>query len=115
MIHLGSIVGEPRDNLLFYLQRIPFNNPRRVVTVETVEPDQFSGVPDPDEVPLVVVTEELATTTAKQVKAYCESGGRVLIVLSPMRDTDEPRAATGEQGSGVVSDDGKVRWGRLST
>ena len=41
LIHLGSIVGEPRDNLLFYLQRIPFNNPRRVVTVEAVEPDQF--------------------------------------------------------------------------
>jgi len=108
LIHLGSIVGEPRDNLLFYLQRIPFNNPRRVVTVETVEPDQFSGVPDPDEVPLVVVTEELATTTAKQVKTYCESGGRVLIVLSPMRDADGPQSATDEQGSGVVSDDGEM-------
>ena len=82
LLHLGEVVGEPRDNLLFYLKRIPFDNKRRVVTVETLEPDQLSAAPDPADVPLLVVTSELRPQVAVKVKAYCEAGGRVLFVLS---------------------------------
>ncbi len=81
LLHLGTVEGEPRDNLLFYLQRIPFDNKRRIVTVETLEPAQFGEPPDPADVPLVVVAEELAPLVAAKVKKYCEAGGRVLAVL----------------------------------
>lgn len=81
LLHLGNEVGEPRDNLLFYLQRIPFDNQRRVVTVESQKPGQFGQPPNPADVPLLVVTEELAPQVAAKVKDYCEAGGRVLVVL----------------------------------
>jgi len=81
LLHLGKVVGEPRDNLLFYLQRIPFDNKRRIVAVETLEPGLLGEPPDPAEVPLLVVTEELAPQVAAKVKSYCEAGGRVLVVL----------------------------------
>ncbi|MCP4945850.1 MAG: hypothetical protein GY924_28205, partial [Planctomycetaceae bacterium] len=68
-------------NLLFYLQRIPFDNKRRIVAVETLEPGLLGEPPDPAEVPLLVVTEELAPQVAAKVKSYCEAGGRVLVVL----------------------------------
>ena len=81
LLHLGKVVGEPRDNLLFYLQRIPFDNKRRSVSVETLEPENFGRTPDPADVPLIVVSDELAPRVAAQVKTYCEAGGRVLVVL----------------------------------
>ena len=81
LLHLGKVVGEPRDNLLFYLQRIPFDNTRRVVSVENLAPEQLMDAPDPSVVPLLVVTEELAPQVAAKVKDYCEAGGRVLVVL----------------------------------
>jgi hypothetical protein len=93
LLHLGNEVGEPRDNLLFYLQRIPFDNKRRVVTVESLEPGQFGQLPNLADVPLLVVTEELAPQVAAKVKDYCEAGGRVLFVLPKFlqRVTSLPR------------------------
>lgn len=90
LLHLGQVVGEPRDNLLFYLQRIPFDNKRRIVTVETLEPKQLSAAPDPADVPLLVVTEELRPQDAATVKAYCEAGGRVLFVLPKFQQQVTP-------------------------
>ena len=93
LLHLGKVVGEPRDNLLFYLQRIPFDNKRRIVAVETLEPGLLGEPPDPAEVPLLVVTEELAPQVAANVKSYCEAGGRVLVVLPKVQQqvTSVPR------------------------
>ncbi|MGI9469386.1 MAG: BatA domain-containing protein [Rubripirellula sp.] len=81
LLHLGKVMGEPRENLLFYLQRIPFDNKRRIVTVETREPAQFDEPLDPVDVPLLVVTAELSPQVAAKVRKYCEVGGRVLFVL----------------------------------
>ena len=111
LLHLGEVVGEPRDNLLFYLQRIPFDNKRRIVTVETLEPEQLAVPPDPAEVPLLVVTEELAPQVAAIVKKYCEAGGRVLVVLPRFQQqatavpedlsaTETPSLGTSEQSLG---------------
>jgi hypothetical protein len=81
LLHLGKVVGEPRNNLLFYLQRIPFDNKRRFVTVESLLPEQLDEVPDPADVPLIVVTDELPPSIGAKVKVYAEAGGRVLVVL----------------------------------
>ena len=81
LLHLGKVAGEPRDSLLFYLQRIPFDNQRRIVSVETLDPEQLSEVPDPLTVPLIVVTEELPEPVAMRLVEYAEAGGRVLVVL----------------------------------
>ena len=85
LLHLGKIKGEPRDNLLFYLQRIPFSNNRRIVTVESLDSSQLTAMPDPADVPLLVVTDELPAEVGLKVKAYCEAGGRVLVVLAKPR------------------------------
>ena len=81
LLHLGKVTEEPRDSLLFYLQRIPFDNQRRTVSVETMDPDQVTEVPDPLTVPLIVVTEELPEPVALRLAEYAEAGGRVLVVL----------------------------------
>ena len=81
LLHLGKVAGEPRDSLLFYLQRIPFDNQRRTVTVQTLDPDQLLEVPDPQTVPLVVVTQELPPPVASRLANYAQAGGRVLMVL----------------------------------
>ena len=107
LLYLGKVVGEPRDNLLFYLQRIPFDNKRRVVTVETREPDQFKEVPDPADVPLIVVTEDLAPEVGNRLKDYCEAGGRVLIVLAkPPQPEKQGQRST--ESSAEESSDGKT-------
>lgn len=111
LLHLGRVVGEPRDNLLFYLQRIPFDNKRRVVGVETLEPRQLGEAPEPVNVPLIVVTEELPPQVAANVKTYCEAGGRVLVVLPKFQQQvalvtmDDPEANIPASGALEQSSD----------
>ena len=109
LLHLGKVVGEPRDNLLFYLQRIPFDNKRRVVTIETREPSQLAEVPDPAEVPLIVVTEELEPLVGNRVKDYCEAGGRVLIVLATPSQTENQVQRTAETAAENFADETELK------
>lgn len=94
MLYIGSDatanskVAEPRDSLLFYLQRIPLNNTQRSVAVVPLEPAKLVTPPDVSTTPLVVVGEPISTDAASQLKQYVASGGRVLFVMSNESDQD---------------------------
>ncbi len=74
--------AEPRESLLYYLQRVPLNNPYRIVQVESIAPDQLKEVPDPKEVPLVVVEGPVSSDIVDRFFKYVSSGGRWLYVLT---------------------------------
>jgi hypothetical protein len=82
LLHVGTVAKDPRDSLLYYLQRVPLSNDRRTVSVESFAADKFSEVPEAKQVPLIVVTDPVATTVATRLKEYVTAGGRLLVVLA---------------------------------
>ncbi len=83
LLYLGDVPAEPRDSLLYYLQRVPLSNQRRDVTVTSLLPDALVEVPDPKKVPLLVVDQPVSSDIGQRLKKYMSSGGRVLYVLAP--------------------------------
>ncbi|TWU38803.1 hypothetical protein Q31b_38810 [Novipirellula aureliae] len=80
-----SQVPDPRSSLLYYLQRVPLSTNQRTVTTQTMSPDQLTEVPDPKNVPLVVVTDPCSTNTAGLLRKYVVAGGQLLYVLADQR------------------------------
>ncbi len=95
--HSGK--SDPRNSLLYYLQRVPLSTSRRTVTIQSMSPDQLADVPDSKEIPLIVVTEPCSTDTAALLREYMRSGGQLLYVLADERtieaSTDSMRSLTG--------------------
>ncbi|MFK8111025.1 MAG: BatA domain-containing protein [Rubripirellula sp.] len=95
LLHLGDATQNPRDSLLYYLRRVPLDNPYRVVNVETSVPQDagelVAGI-NAKRVPLVVMEGAVPIEATKGLKSYVEQGGRLLVVLA-----DEQR------GSGLVA------------
>lgn len=88
LLHVGTVAKDPRQSLLYYLQRVPLNTERRIVSVESVGADELQQGPEPGKVPLVVVTDPVSESSSALLKEYLSSGGRVLVVLA-----DEQRSA----------------------
>lgn len=80
---IGPDPSEPRESLLYYLQRVPFSNQRRAVTIRPADPtilasdDLNSG-----QTPLIVLSQALNEQAIQSLRNYIESGGRVLAVLA---------------------------------
>jgi hypothetical protein len=107
--HLGRVLSEPRESLLFYLQRIPFDNSRRTVSVRSFDPRELQSAPLSQTVPLVVVSETLSAEAAARVKAYVESGGRALFVFGDERDAEGMAKSIDEiSGSALAVSEPKV-------
>jgi len=102
LLHLGTEAADPRDSLLYYLQRVPLNTIRRTVTTETMLPDKFKMVPKPESVPLIVVTQPCSSDTAAMLREYVTAGGQLLYVLANERTIDDSaatlRSLTGADG-----------------
>ena len=92
LLHLGTEATDPRDSLLYYLQRVPLNTIRRMVVTETMPPDQLNEVPQPKKVPLIVVTQPCSADTAKLLRKYVSEGGQLLYVLADERATNQAEA-----------------------
>ncbi len=82
LLHVGTVAEDPRDSLLYYLQRVPLSNDRRSVSVESFAPDKLVSVPEAKKVPLIVVTAPVSPPVATQLKEYVTAGGRLLVVLA---------------------------------
>lgn len=82
LLYLGSVSGQPRESLVYYLQRVPWNNSQRIVTVESAEPNQLTQTPDPVKTPLIVVATPLSSDVTERLREYIDRGGRVLYVLT---------------------------------
>jgi hypothetical protein len=88
LLHIGKVEADPRDSLLYYLQRVPLNNDRRIVSVQTLAPDKLEQVPDVKKVPLAVVGSAVSSDVATRLREYVTAGGRVLVVLSDADGSD---------------------------
>ncbi|MGB7328236.1 MAG: BatA domain-containing protein [Rubripirellula sp.] len=84
---------EPREQLLYYLQRVPMSDDSRSVSVKEVTPQELASEPfaaelSPAEYPLIIVARSLETDSVATLKSYLDRGGRVLFVL------DDPKSAS---------------------
>jgi hypothetical protein len=83
LVYLGDEASDPRESLLYYLQRVPLQNSRRSVTVESIaDTEPFTVAPEVKRVPLIVLARELAGQTSQRLRTFVEAGGRLLVVLS---------------------------------
>src|SRR5690606_39587951 len=71
LLFVGDDTEEPRESLLYYLQRISLNTPMREVVVQR-HAANAGPLPelDPQQVPLVVAAGELDAATAKPLRGY---------------------------------------------
>lgn len=81
LMHVGAASDEPRESLLYYLERIPLSNAYREVSVEAIDPAELATAPDSRQVPLVVVAEPIPAASESVLREYVSSGGRLLVVL----------------------------------
>ncbi len=80
--------SQVRDNLLFYLQRVPLSHSRADVTVRRIDEEQLTVVPPAKTTPLIVVAQSVSNDVAERLQQYVADGGRVLFVLSRPEDKD---------------------------
>ncbi len=86
ILFVGTDTDDPRDSLLYYLQRVNLDSPQRTVIVEAKEPSETESpfgelVPDSQDVPLVVLHSIPAANVRIAYQNYVRSGGHVLLVL----------------------------------
>lgn len=79
---LGSDSSDPRESLLYYLQRIPLNNPYRTVAVERIDQQALIETPDPKKVPLIVLSQAVEDAAATRLREFVAAGGRLLAVVT---------------------------------
>lgn len=103
LIYLGPEASEPRESLLYYLQRVPLSDNRLDVTIEAASSDAVASALDPEQVPLVVLAQSVSSDVAEQLNQYIAAGGRVLYVLASSQASD----AT-EQTLQSLSGDGQL-------
>lgn len=88
LLHVGKVSQEPRDSLLYYLKRVPLDNDRRSVSIESIDGDSMKGDLDPKKVPLVILSDAVTAEVASWIRQYVRGGGRVLAVLSEQAKAD---------------------------
>lgn len=84
---VGRDVEDPRQSLLYYLQRVSLDRPgksvgvRAAMSADELEPDAAAGNVTPQRVPLAVVAGPPPSDTLAELGRYLTAGGRVLVVL----------------------------------
>lgn len=84
---VGRDVEDPRQSLLYYLQRVSLDRPGKTVGVraarslEELDVDGTFGAVTPRRVPLVIVAGPPPSETLTQLERYVAAGGRVLVVV----------------------------------
>lgn len=116
--YIGETTADPRDSLLYYLQRVPLNNLRRTVTVDPIEAETLQAPPNPKQVPLIVLSQPVSGDVARQLREYVEAGGRLLVVLADQASADGLTASVNAITSGQLSVreaeiDDYVMWSKI--
>jgi hypothetical protein len=88
LLYLGDVVADPRDNPFHYLQLVPLSNQRRTVSVEAISEDKLVEVPDPKQVPLILLAKSVSQPVATRLRDYVESGGRLLVLFADQKGSD---------------------------
>ena len=102
LLHVGDAAAEPRDSLFYYLQRVPLSDQQRVVSIDSISADKLDQIPDPKEVPLIVLGSAASDDVSKRLRDYVADGGRLLAVLSDARQSAAITATINEITSGQL-------------
>ncbi len=93
--YVGPDIADPRESLLYYLQRVPLNNPYRDVAVQRIDPNSFpNATVDPRKTPLIVLSQGVGEPASNTLREYVRLGGRLLVILNDSGARDDSVAAT---------------------
>ncbi len=93
LLFIGDSFDEPRESLLYYLQRAPLDNRQRTVTLQQSDAQALVSPPNKDLTPLVIVASRVDDTGAAALRKYVQSGGNVLWVLDGNTDLAAAQAS----------------------
>jgi hypothetical protein len=82
VVYLGNDAADDPSGLLYYLQRVFQETPRRTVRVIAKSPASALAIESVRSVPLLVLSAETTTENVGRLKDYAERGGTVLAVLA---------------------------------
>ena len=98
LLYVGQPPEDPRNSLLYYLQRVPLDNRFRDVDVTSRSSESLVQPLDPQQTPLVVVSQPLSgesssssnpsssnpspSNITEQLRSYVSEGGKLLYVLA---------------------------------
>ncbi|SIO41383.1 N-terminal double-transmembrane domain-containing protein [Singulisphaera sp. GP187] len=82
VLSIGKDDPDDSAGLLYYLERVFHDTPRRSVTIRTVSPAEALTLEAPRSLPLVILTSETTTENARKLRAYAQAGGTVLDVVT---------------------------------
>lgn len=87
LLFVGDDPAEPRESLLYYLQRISLNTPAREVVVQqhTAQDGPLDEL-DQERVGLIVAAGQLDAQAVEPLRRYVRGGGRLVYVLPPAGD-----------------------------
>ena len=109
LLYVGDVsASSERDSLYFYLQRIPLDNLRRKVTVNSIDGEKLLATPDPKTTPLIVLGQSVSSDVTERLKSYVKSGGRLLCVLGQPSDVDMRPTIENFAGVGIKIDEAQV-------
>ncbi|AGA24842.1 vWA domain-containing protein [Singulisphaera acidiphila] len=82
VLYVGKDEPDDPAGLLYYLERVFHDTPRRRVTIRTASPAVALTLESTQALPLVILTAETTTENARKLHAYGQSGGTVLDVVT---------------------------------
>ena len=107
VLFVGKDAADDSNGLLYYLNRVFQDSPRRAVKVVPAAPYSPLTWESERTTPLVVVAGELPPATALRLRAFAEKGGTVLVVVTA---TGEAKALAAIAGVGpITAEDGPVK------
>lgn len=110
LLFVGDDPTEPRESLLYYLQRISLSTPTREVVIQqhTTQDGPLAEL-DREKIGLVVAAGTLDAATAEPLLQYVRGGGRLVYVLPPAAEH-----AVVESSLRLISGDDAVQVGEAT-
>ena len=82
VLYLGDDAADDPERLLYYLDRVFLDHPRRDVQVRRVDPAEPLSIETFESIPLAVIASELPPDTAERIAELVREGGTALFVLN---------------------------------
>jgi aerotolerance regulator-like protein/VWA domain-containing protein len=82
VVYIGTDRADDPAGLLYYLERVFVNTPRRTIQIVAQLPTKAVQLEQPSSVPLVIVTAETGGANARVLQQYVRGGGTLLFVAT---------------------------------
>jgi hypothetical protein len=82
VLYIGTDRADDSTGLLYYLERVFVDNPRRTIRIFAQLPTKAVQLEQPSSVPLVIVAAEAGGSNARVLEQYVRGGGTLLYVAT---------------------------------